>query len=246
MAKSKIFMPHPCALNWEQLQGNANNRHCTFCNKNVFDFTQFSDRDLLDFFKNQPQRTCGLFLDSQLENSRSKQKTLLPFFLKAAAALSPFVIFSKVSAQGETVSQTIETTSNITIKGIVFGDEFYSPLVNAKISLWFNNQMLYSFLTEVDGTFHASIDSSNFPKQVLVVIESKDMRVRYEEWVGKSEIFSFFNRAIAVFESDEIVVETAAPNQKVLTKNRKNSSKWNPFKKKTMYKHFRPLGCIEF
>ncbi|MFC5269328.1 carboxypeptidase-like regulatory domain-containing protein [Adhaeribacter terreus] len=79
----------------------AKGRFCASCATTVVDFSQFTDKQLLDYFGNISGKTCGRFSDSQL--NRAVYAETLPkqnFFPRALAAAALFLgISSQTQAQ---------------------------------------------------------------------------------------------------------------------------------------------------
>jgi len=67
----QLSVYQPCHENWENFTPTASGGFCGSCQKNVRDFTQMSDTELIAFFKNaaqkQNQSMCGRFRDNQLQ-----------------------------------------------------------------------------------------------------------------------------------------------------------------------------------
>ncbi len=67
----QLSIPNPCHENWDNFTPTASGGFCGSCQKNVRDFTQMSDTELVAFFKNaaqkQNQSMCGRFRDNQLQ-----------------------------------------------------------------------------------------------------------------------------------------------------------------------------------
>lgn len=62
-----ISILQPCSQNWEAMQPDVNGRHCSSCAQTVVDFTTWELQDIAMYLKkNVGQRTCGRFLNSQL------------------------------------------------------------------------------------------------------------------------------------------------------------------------------------
>lgn len=61
----KIDINAPCHENWDGMGANPKGKHCSKCEKTVYDFSKFSDAEIVDFFKERPN-VCGRFNASQL------------------------------------------------------------------------------------------------------------------------------------------------------------------------------------
>lgn len=56
----KLSLDNPCSENWDAMNAVATGRFCQSCQKTVTDFSQFSDSELMDFFKKRNyQPLCG-------------------------------------------------------------------------------------------------------------------------------------------------------------------------------------------
>jgi len=64
--KISISIPKPCHENWQKMTTLEKGRFCDSCQKQVFDFTKSSDREILRKF-NLEENICGRFLKTQLE-----------------------------------------------------------------------------------------------------------------------------------------------------------------------------------
>jgi hypothetical protein len=57
-------------------------KFCNSCNKNVSDFTDFSDQELLDYFKQPSGKVCGSLTIHQLEriliNRQPGRRRIIP------------------------------------------------------------------------------------------------------------------------------------------------------------------------
>ena len=64
----KITIPNPCNENWDEMTPDEIGRFCRVCNKSVIDFTNKLPEEIQQFFlKNQGQKICGRFKNSQLD-----------------------------------------------------------------------------------------------------------------------------------------------------------------------------------
>ncbi|MFY7887713.1 MAG: carboxypeptidase-like regulatory domain-containing protein [Spirosomataceae bacterium] len=67
----QIQVSNPCHEDWTNFTPTPEGGFCASCQKNVVDFTQMSDAQLMAFFRNQTSEnaTCGRFRESQLERA---------------------------------------------------------------------------------------------------------------------------------------------------------------------------------
>jgi hypothetical protein len=54
-----ITVPKPCTESWDKMTLNEKGKHCASCNKTVTDFTNYTDKELADFFKKSSGNICG-------------------------------------------------------------------------------------------------------------------------------------------------------------------------------------------
>ncbi len=54
-----ININNPCSEKWDNMIENGNAKYCLNCQKNVLDFTQFSDKELIDYFTSNKENVCG-------------------------------------------------------------------------------------------------------------------------------------------------------------------------------------------
>src|SRR5688572_3456249 len=62
----QISVPKPCHEKWNSFTKTSNGSFCSSCQKEVIDFTSWSDERLKLYFKNRPANTCGRFRPQQL------------------------------------------------------------------------------------------------------------------------------------------------------------------------------------
>jgi hypothetical protein len=49
----------PCSADWEEMVGGERARYCSECNRNVYDFSRMSDKDVEQLFSGREQRVCA-------------------------------------------------------------------------------------------------------------------------------------------------------------------------------------------
>ncbi|WP_462254998.1 peptidase associated/transthyretin-like domain-containing protein [Ferruginibacter sp.] len=160
-----INIPNPCSQNWEAMTKAGDGKHCSKCNNIVYDFSQMSDDELLNFLKLQPATHCGRFHQTQLGRNIlpavAKNKIFLSRFNKIAAAIFAVLSFKALSSNAGIKNvrpQTVFSTDFIkkNFKGldkvIISGtikDAEGKPLEKAKII--FDTTEMAS--TDKDGNF---------------------------------------------------------------------------------------------
>lgn len=95
-----ISIPEPCSENWNSMHVvDSVHRHCDSCAKNVVDFSQMSDDEVLLFFRNSTGNICGRFRKEQLERTYTPIPPVTrPALWWKAAALLPLTLLGKNSA----------------------------------------------------------------------------------------------------------------------------------------------------
>ena len=64
--QKEIIIPNPCSENWENMTVSEQGKFCQNCQKDVVDFTQKSDKEVLDILAKSKGNLCGRFTKQQL------------------------------------------------------------------------------------------------------------------------------------------------------------------------------------
>ena len=127
MASIQISIADPCPENWNNMLSEEKGRFCLSCQKTVVDFTNMSDSQVFDYFRNYKGSTCGQFTPEQLDRDIAKPKThsigRWKYFWQI---LLPAVFaFHKVDAQrlrGKAASKTVCKANTAKPEAIVVGE----------------------------------------------------------------------------------------------------------------------------
>jgi hypothetical protein len=77
-----IQIKNPCDANWKEMTPAESGKYCGACEKVVVDFSKMNDAEIKNYFITyKEQKTCGRFLDSQLERPLVVPPTLFNKFL---------------------------------------------------------------------------------------------------------------------------------------------------------------------
>ena len=99
----QLHIPEPCHEKWNNMTPVEKGRFCGSCQKQVVDFTNMNDEQVVAFFKRQSTGSvCGRFMQDQLDRSIVIPKKRIPwvkYFFQFA--LPAFLLTKKSAAQGE-------------------------------------------------------------------------------------------------------------------------------------------------
>ena len=88
----QLSIKNPCSENFNDFNKTEKGGFCTSCKKEVIDFRTASDSQILDYFKNNEQKTCGSFNQNQLKKYTEPrtQPQLNRFYFMSALLFSVF------------------------------------------------------------------------------------------------------------------------------------------------------------
>jgi len=104
-----ISIKNPCSENWNSFERRGDSGFCLSCQKNVVDFTKYSDEEVIEYFrKHRSEKTCGRLNDTQLKTySLPKKKSDLNGI---AAALAAGLLAIANPAESQVTTSTYEAT----------------------------------------------------------------------------------------------------------------------------------------
>jgi hypothetical protein len=116
MTLYKLFIPKPCTEKWDNMQKTQEGKLCDLCSKEVIDFTDWTDSEIIQYFENIPTnikgKTCGRLSKQQVErinqllqNHASPKPNLWRIF---AWAFSVSAFSSIVTLQNLNAAEKIE------------------------------------------------------------------------------------------------------------------------------------------
>lgn len=165
-----IEIPTPCSQNWDAMSAEDGGRYCMQCNNIVYDFSQMSDAELFDFFKNSTHKPCGRFDNSQLKrNILPRQRPIVYFkkLHKIAAAVLTFASLKTIPAAAEkkgaySFEKTEEKKTKITsisdtiVISVNVKDEFGKAFAGVAVNI---GDKGYG-VTDSFGTFSFKVDQT--------------------------------------------------------------------------------------
>ena len=144
--KIHISIPKPCHENWLEMSVTEKGRFCANCQKEVIDFTNSSDREILSAYK-KSKSLCGQFKQSQLDRDIIIPKEKKSIWMISAASIIAFLGLGTqaATAQGnirieQTDKKQLDDSKSVEIKnessyhGIVY-DENKVPIPGANVMI---------------------------------------------------------------------------------------------------------------
>lgn len=163
--KTKISIPKPCQENWLEMTPLEQGRFCQLCQKNVFDFTTASDREILEAY-NKDQQLCGRFTTYQLNRDLLIRKEKSSIWVAATSAIVSFIGLGTNEVQSQetikveqtdkkVLTDSIENSTNeeIEVRGVVLDET--GPLPGANVVI---KGKAKGTQTDVDGNFRIKVN----------------------------------------------------------------------------------------
>lgn len=180
----EIKMGFRCNQQWSDMTGNEVSRHCELCQKAVMNFSDFTNKQVIDFMSNSKnQNVCAKLSQAQLNSINCElqevHKTPVLKSLALATTVSTMLACGTSNKITEPEEQHFEnqleiisklnnpdTSKVILIEGLIL-DENSEPLIGANFIL---QNTHIGFITDIDGSFHIEIPK-NEADHDLVLIE---------------------------------------------------------------------------
>jgi hypothetical protein len=169
----KITIPEPCDQKWSEMQACGSNRFCNKCEKQIIDFTYYSDAALTKVIEENEGRICGKFTKDQLDRELFKPIKRKSFFANLSTRwfglwlflTSPF--YSVKAHTPTEVTPELKTgkvdTNRFYISGTVVGEDG-QPILDAKVKII---ELGKETLTDSNGKFKIVFEDSSFGKYTI-------------------------------------------------------------------------------
>jgi hypothetical protein len=180
-----LAITKPCKVGWDKMTTAEKGKHCAHCNKTVTDFTNYTDKELVDFFKQANGSVCGRFESHQMNRALPLAEANSNSFIYKAIFGSAIAASIVTAVNGQDINQpsnTIatgagETHSTIKIqkrhpvalhylKGKIVDRKTKVPIGSATVTIKGTN---ISATTDIDGVFAIPLPDSALNKKIILV-----------------------------------------------------------------------------
>jgi hypothetical protein len=171
-----LRIENPCHENWDQMTPMEKGRFCDACQKKVHDFTNSSNDQLIELYKQNNGQICGrvnstLLTEQFVAHQQNKQylQFLKTFCLATIISFgaSLFTVKSAVASNLNKLKNeylTIQDSSSVVqLKGVIRDKENKELLPFCNVKVMIGDSVINGTSTDMDGTFSLKIDSKRFP-----------------------------------------------------------------------------------
>ncbi len=122
----KLTINNPCEENWNEMKSVYQGRTCSACNKTVIDFSNMTDNEILEIFKNKKkdEKICGKFKVSQLDRNLKPQSSNYLFW---GVLIATSLLFQSQVVAKDFSNPNIRIVQNIDKVINKFEDEGINP-----------------------------------------------------------------------------------------------------------------------
>lgn len=181
---NEVTIAEPCTQNWDEMEKSDGFRFCSACNKNVIDFSGYSNAEIINVLANACSTVCGRISQNQLNQLNyhltvvpTKNRDWMRYLGILAIGMSIFVMDAKAGK----LKTPVEITKTIGYKA--YGEK---PVVPAKIYGYvigadkkpvagiklFILDTKYSTLTDKNGRYEILLDKKFDISKNQLMVES--------------------------------------------------------------------------
>ncbi len=176
-----IQIPEPCNENWDEMTPTEKGRYCGVCKKEIYDFTNLTDRELVDRLENN-KNVCAKYRKSQLNKDLYSNKNTGISKVGLLVSITSILSFSQQSfAQIDSTKVKTENRidlnkkrhnqkenakiDSIRIKGIVRDENGPLPCVNV-----LQKGTANGVATDFDGKFEITVSRERKNERIVLQI----------------------------------------------------------------------------
>jgi hypothetical protein len=183
-----LSIPHPCTQDWDKMSATEQGRHCSNCNKTVIDFSNYTDRELAEFFKKAKGEVCGRINNYQANRpiliTERANRSIFHKLLYGTALASWLGIASTANAQSNSATTQTEqkktgevkiaesnntATSLFYIEGTLIDAKTHEPIPFANVVIRYDDTIINTTMSDINGHFKMNIFGEYKDKKLSLV-----------------------------------------------------------------------------
>jgi hypothetical protein len=180
---SQIHISTPCHENWEAMNPAEKGKFCQSCQKTVYDFTDKSDKEILQAFQQNSGKMCGRFTANQLNRPlQIPHKT--SFWQRTALLLGFFTLsqFKDAIAKPKPIFNfnytELPKNRSLNIKKAHFPQKITGKVYDVEsktlipgVSVYIKNTTNYT-ITDINGYFELSTNGRDSDLPLIIVFQT--------------------------------------------------------------------------
>ncbi|MBI3219095.1 MAG: carboxypeptidase-like regulatory domain-containing protein [Bacteroidetes bacterium] len=201
--KITLTIPTPCHEKWEKFTPTSKGGFCGSCQKEVIDFTSWSEDEIKQYFRSGPTSTCGRFRSNQLITYQPDPHVSHPSRWAAALAFLLLLITRPAEAQTSSApvaqemvekrnqnAAAVDPITRLILRGVVTEADSGQVLPGVNV---LRKGTVQGTVTDADGRFELVIDH---PKAVETLVVSFIGLVTVEQEVSVTSASKEVNIAL--------------------------------------------------
>jgi hypothetical protein len=169
-APQPVFVRQPCSENYDRMNSVHDGKFCNSCQHVVKDFTEMSNREIVEYLHSKNEKVCGRFSNEQLHMPSKKWTSALKVSVLAALALWFSKTDMKAQAKTEVAPNTTTVSDSVVllVRGEIRSDEgktIYRSRIEARDSSGNVIAKGYSY----SGKFELHVPVA-YPKQAFTIV----------------------------------------------------------------------------
>ncbi len=153
-----IKIHQPCGEDWHKMTPVEQGRHCAVCQKNLVDFSVFSDEEIIARIQKSNGPVCGRFLNTQLNRALEQPEAhtrlfyISPLKKLAASFIMLYSLLNQAQAQQKTAVTTAQTSHPATAKKAAQPTDTAAIIIHVKVLNYHNSEPLKMLGFKIEGT----------------------------------------------------------------------------------------------
>jgi|JI10StandDraft_1071094.scaffolds.fasta_scaffold00166_34 hypothetical protein len=172
-----LTVPTPCHENWNTFTPTQKGKFCGACQKEVIDFTTWSEDEIKHYFRKSAQSTCGRFKQPQLKIYQTETTTKTHSAWAAFVAFLMLLVHEPAQAQTSTITPQEQTDEHKqgslktkvptvrTIKGIVIDEADSLGIPGATVV---RKGFADETVTDADGKFELTVRNPMINETLMI------------------------------------------------------------------------------